>query len=161
MLPYATPTPPPAPATPSSWPPPAPASINSTISSIVAAPSKASSRNWSRKANGTEIENRLGPVLHHRNNGLLRRRDALQRIVGDGATQVRIVVAFLLPAARLDGGGDRHHDAAQAHTLPYAAESHRGVRGHGRSADPAVDRLLCRWRPPSLAAHRPPWRAAF
>src|SRR5260370_2871166 len=144
------PTPLPGPGTPYCSRLPAPASINSTISSIAAVYSKAWWRNWSRKANGTEIENRLGPVLDHRGHCVLRRGDAVQRVVGDGPAQIWFVVAFLLPAARLDGRGDRDHDAAQAHPLPHVAESHRGVCRHGRRADPAPDRVLRRWRPSSL-----------
>src|SRR5690349_651237 len=115
---------PPGPGTLCCLPRPAPASTNSTISSTAAASSKAWWRNWSRKADGTEIENRLGSVLDHRRDGVLRRGDALQRVVRDGAAQVRFVVAFLLPPACLDGRRHRHHDAAQAHALPHVAESH-------------------------------------
>src|SRR5437016_3412717 len=139
------PTPLPGPGTPCYWRRHAPASINSTISSTAGACSRAWWRNWSRKGNGTEIENRLGPVLDHRGDGVLRCGDAVQRVIGDGAAQIRFVVAFLLPAARLDGCGDRKHDAAKAHALPHIAESHRGVCGHRRSADPAVDRVFRRW----------------
>ena len=55
---------------------------------------------------------------------------------------------FFVPAARLVAVAFVVADAAEAHGLPPAAESHGGVSGHGHRADPAADRVLS-----SMAAH--------
>src|SRR5712691_7171496 len=96
------PTPPHNPATPSCLRLRARASINSTITSIAGESSRTSSNNWSLANNGAKAQDGPDSFHHHRGRGVLRRGNALQRVVGDGAVEVWIVLAFLRAPACLD-----------------------------------------------------------
>src|ERR1700730_4775544 len=115
------------------------ASISSTITSTAAAYSRPWLRNWRPKPDGAETQNGLDSIHHHCPYGVLRRGDAVQRVIRDGATEIRLILALLRAPARMDGGGDQRDDAHEAQTLSHAAESYGCICGCGDRADAVTD----------------------